>query len=226
MIDVMPTLLAAAGGAPDAAWKVDGANVLDVLQGKAKAPDRTLFWEWQAAPWNMKAAMRGDFKLLDIGGNQFLYNIPADPRRAPHGGRRAPGDLQAAPGGIEGLAGYGSAAVGVSGRDLQVAAPGVAQAEPQRERCGHSIRLCHNTAMLRMLLALSLQFNGWPPMPQDAADLLVKGDVQGSLAVLNASAEGGDAVAMFWLGRWYEEVQGVPHDYAQAMRWYREARRS
>jgi hypothetical protein len=67
------------------------------------------------------------------------------------------------------------------------------------------------------------QFAGWPPLPQDAANLLAKGDVQGSLAVLNASAEGGDAVAMFWLGRWLEEVQGVPHDYAQAMRWYREA---
>ena len=54
-------------------------------------------------------------------------------------------------------------------------------------------------------------------------NLLLKGDVRGSLAVLTASAEGGDAVAMFWLGRSYEEVEGVPHDYGQAMRWYREA---
>ncbi len=83
--------------------------------------------------------------------------------------------------------------------------------------------------MIRLLLTLSLalplaaQFKGWPPAPEAAIDLLVKGDPQGSLAVLRAAAEGGDAVAMFWLGRWLEEAEGVPHDYVEAMRWHREA---
>jgi arylsulfatase A-like enzyme len=79
MIDVMPTFLAAAGGTVDPGWKVDGANLLDFWTGKAKAPDRTLFWEWQVEGGNMHAASRGDFKLLEIGGNQFLYNIRNDP---------------------------------------------------------------------------------------------------------------------------------------------------
>ncbi len=79
MTDVMPSFLAAAGGAPDPAWKVDGANMLEVWMGKTKAPDRTLFWEWQTEGGTMLAAMRGDFKLLEIGGNRFLYNLREDP---------------------------------------------------------------------------------------------------------------------------------------------------
>jgi arylsulfatase A-like enzyme len=79
MTDVFPTFLAAAGGAPDPAWKVDGVNLLDVWMGKARGPDRTLFWEWNVEGGNMHAAMRGDFKLLEIGGNRFLYNVRVDP---------------------------------------------------------------------------------------------------------------------------------------------------
>jgi len=79
MIDVLPTLVAAAGGGVDPAWKVDGANLLDAWSGKAKPPERTLFWEWNAERYNMYAAMRGDFKLLEIGPNKFLYNLRDDP---------------------------------------------------------------------------------------------------------------------------------------------------
>ena len=78
-MDIFPTFLAAAGSAPDPAWKVDGANMLDVWMGKAKPPDRTLFWEFQVEGWNMMAAMRGDFKLLVNGDNRFLYNLREDP---------------------------------------------------------------------------------------------------------------------------------------------------
>jgi arylsulfatase A-like enzyme len=79
MTDVMPSMLAAAGGTPDAAWKVDGMNMLDVWMGKKAAPERTLFWELNAEGGNMLAAMRGDFKYLRIGDNHFLYNVKADP---------------------------------------------------------------------------------------------------------------------------------------------------
>ena len=79
MIDVFPTLLAAAGGVPDPAWKVDGLNLLEVWMGKAPMPERTLFWEWKAEGYDMRAAMRGDFKLLDISGSRFLYNVRQDP---------------------------------------------------------------------------------------------------------------------------------------------------
>jgi len=90
MADVMPSMLAAAGATPDSAWKVDGANMLDVWTGKKKAPERTVFWEYNVGPTRMLAAMRGDFKLLDIGGNQFLYNVEDDPGERRHLNARYP----------------------------------------------------------------------------------------------------------------------------------------
>ncbi|MGH9673602.1 MAG: sulfatase-like hydrolase/transferase [Bryobacteraceae bacterium] len=79
MTDVFPTFLAAAGGAPDPAWKVDGRNLLDAWTGKTPMPERTLFWEFQAEGRDMWAAMRGDFKLLQIGRERFLYDLRSDP---------------------------------------------------------------------------------------------------------------------------------------------------
>lgn len=79
MTDIFPTFLAAAGGTPDPGWKVDGVNLLDVWLGKSQLPERTIFWEWQIEGGDMYAAMRGDFKLLQIGKNRFLYNVRKDP---------------------------------------------------------------------------------------------------------------------------------------------------
>jgi arylsulfatase A-like enzyme len=79
MTDVFPTFVAAAGGTVNPAWQVDGKNMLDVWTGKAPAPDRTVFWEFQTEGIQMYAAMRGDFKLLQIGDNKFLYNVKEDP---------------------------------------------------------------------------------------------------------------------------------------------------
>ncbi len=80
MIDVLPTLLAAAGGLPDRAWKVDGADMLAVWKGQAKAPDRTLFWEWRAEGHNQLAAMRGDLKLVITNqGAAELFDVEKDP---------------------------------------------------------------------------------------------------------------------------------------------------
>jgi len=80
-IDILPTFLAAAGGKPDPAWKVDGVNMLDEWTGKtATPPDRTLFWEFQIENADMQAAMRGDFKLLQAGANFTLYNVRTDPQ--------------------------------------------------------------------------------------------------------------------------------------------------
>ena len=67
MTDVFPTLLAAVGAKPDAAWKIDGMNLLDVWKGKAKTPERTLFWEWRVEGYHQLAAMRGDKKLVITG---------------------------------------------------------------------------------------------------------------------------------------------------------------
>ncbi len=79
MTDVMPSFLAAAGVTPDPSWKVDGANMLDVWRGVSPPPDRTVFWEFTVEGWNMQAAMKGDWKLLQIGENRWLYNVHDDP---------------------------------------------------------------------------------------------------------------------------------------------------
>ena len=78
--DIFPTLLAAAGTAPDESLKIDGKNVLDVWLGKAKSPNRTLFWEWRESGDIQYAAMRGNLKLVISGGNKpELFDVEADP---------------------------------------------------------------------------------------------------------------------------------------------------
>jgi arylsulfatase A-like enzyme len=76
-MDWLPTLLAAAGTQPDAAFPPDGMNLLPVLvEGRAPNP-RKLFWRYKA---NAQAAMRdGDFKYLKIRDNTFLFNVADDP---------------------------------------------------------------------------------------------------------------------------------------------------
>jgi len=80
MIDVMPTLLAAAGTAPEPAWQVDGVNLLEVWRGRQPPPRRTVFFEWREGGDMQLAAMRNEFKLIINGGNKpELYNLTADP---------------------------------------------------------------------------------------------------------------------------------------------------
>lgn len=80
MTDVFPTLLAAAAGAADPAWKLDGRNLLAVWRDQEDAPDRTLFWEWRAEGFHQVAAMRGNLKWIRTGeGPPELYDVEADP---------------------------------------------------------------------------------------------------------------------------------------------------
>jgi hypothetical protein len=59
---------------------VDGRNLLAVWEGKAKAPERTLYWEWRAEGHNQLAAMRGDLKLVVTrGGPPEVFNVVTDP---------------------------------------------------------------------------------------------------------------------------------------------------
>ena len=75
-MDWMPTFLAAAGGAPDPAYPLDGINLLPQLQGAAPVP-RHLYWRYH---FNEQRALRdGDMKYLRINGNEFLFNVVEDP---------------------------------------------------------------------------------------------------------------------------------------------------
>jgi len=81
MIDVFPTVLTAAGGKLKEQWRVDGRNVLPVWEGREKAPERTLFWEWRWEGYWQLAAMRGPFKFVITGkeNRPELFDVVNDP---------------------------------------------------------------------------------------------------------------------------------------------------
>ena len=76
-MDWLPTLLAAAGTAPDPAYPPDGMNLWPRLVPDALPVARQLFWRYKA---NAQQAMRdGDLKYLKILDHTFLFNVVADP---------------------------------------------------------------------------------------------------------------------------------------------------
>jgi len=69
-LDILPTVIAAAGGESDPAWKLDGVNLLPHFEGKTNTPPHdTLYWRF-GTQW---AIRRGDWKLVQSregrGGN-------------------------------------------------------------------------------------------------------------------------------------------------------------
>jgi arylsulfatase A len=80
LIDLLPTMVAAAGGAVDPAWHVDGINLLPILTGQRRGIARTIFWEWQVEGYDQLAAMRGNDKIVVTrGGKPELYDVVVDP---------------------------------------------------------------------------------------------------------------------------------------------------
>jgi len=77
-MDWLPTLLAAAGAAPDPGYAPDGDNLLPVILGQSTPYSRTLFWRYKA---NTQRAVRfGNWKYLKISGNEFLFDVTIDQR--------------------------------------------------------------------------------------------------------------------------------------------------
>jgi arylsulfatase A-like enzyme len=76
-MDWLPTLLAAAGTAPDPASPPDGMNLLPMLTARAAPVTRRLFWRYKANA--QRAARDGDWKFLKILDNTFLFNVAEDP---------------------------------------------------------------------------------------------------------------------------------------------------
>jgi arylsulfatase A-like enzyme len=76
-MDWFPTLLAAAGTRPDPSYPPDGIDLLPSLTGEAAPVRRTLYWRFKS---NAQRAIRdGDWKLLQIRDNTFLFNVVDDP---------------------------------------------------------------------------------------------------------------------------------------------------
>jgi arylsulfatase A-like enzyme len=76
-MDWFPTLLAAAGAAPDPRFPPDGMSLLPMLTDDATPVSRRLYWRYKA---NAQRAVRdGDFKVLKILDHTFLFNVVDDP---------------------------------------------------------------------------------------------------------------------------------------------------
>ena len=76
-MDWLPTLLAAAGAAPDSEHPSDGIDLLPMLMEARPIVPRTLFWRFKANA--QRAARDGDYKFLKILDNTFLFNVVEDP---------------------------------------------------------------------------------------------------------------------------------------------------
>jgi hypothetical protein len=69
--------LSAAGTAPDAAYPPDGQSILGALTQNDPPAPRQLFWRYKANA--QRASRDGNFKILKIRDNTFLFDVVADP---------------------------------------------------------------------------------------------------------------------------------------------------
>jgi arylsulfatase A-like enzyme len=74
-MDFLPTLLAAAGLAPDPAFPSDGENLLAQLAG-TPSRNRQVYWRYKAQ--EQRAYRNGDWKYLLINGREFLFDLSED----------------------------------------------------------------------------------------------------------------------------------------------------
>src|SRR5262249_53749919 len=67
-----------AGTLPDAAYPSDGEDLGPIMTGRAASHARKLYWRYKAG--SQRAIRDGDWKYLQIAGNEFLFDVVTDPR--------------------------------------------------------------------------------------------------------------------------------------------------
>jgi len=91
-LDILPTSVAAAGGKIEPDWKLDGVNLLPLLEGKSTAaPHQALFWRFGV----QYAVRKGDWKLSKTGLDApvRLFNLAKDPGEADDLATKEPGKV-------------------------------------------------------------------------------------------------------------------------------------
>jgi arylsulfatase A-like enzyme len=83
-MDITASILAATGTPVPSDARLEGINLLPILQGKAPQVERVLFWRTggpSAINMNQKAVRSGDWKLIVDGAvtRTFLFDMKADP---------------------------------------------------------------------------------------------------------------------------------------------------
>jgi len=87
-MDFLPTLLAAAGTAPHPDYPSDGLNLLPQWLGQAAPVPRSLYWRFKGLA--QRALRQGDWKYLQVNGNEFLFNLQQDARERANRAEREP----------------------------------------------------------------------------------------------------------------------------------------
>jgi arylsulfatase A-like enzyme len=77
-MDWTATMLAVAGVEPDSAYPLDGIDLLPIVTGTAPVQPRTLAWRTFQRTKH-KALRSGDWKYLDDGEREHLFNLAEDP---------------------------------------------------------------------------------------------------------------------------------------------------
>jgi len=73
-LEIFPTIVAATGAQRDKRVILDGFDMLPVLQGERESPRETMFWKRRS----QRAARVGQWKWIDAGGRQQLFDLSQD----------------------------------------------------------------------------------------------------------------------------------------------------
>jgi arylsulfatase A-like enzyme len=78
-MDLSATILAVTGAPVPADAKLEGINLLPILEGKAPVSERTLFWRVRTAGLDQRAVRSGNWKLLHEGSARLsLFDLSKD----------------------------------------------------------------------------------------------------------------------------------------------------
>ena len=79
IMDLTATIAAATGSPVPPEAKLEGINLLPLLQAGAKPVERTLFFRYTLPARRQRAVRQGDWKLMVDGPNPMLFNLADDP---------------------------------------------------------------------------------------------------------------------------------------------------
>jgi arylsulfatase A-like enzyme len=77
-MDLTASILAATGTAVPVEARLEGTNLLPILEGRVPEVERTLFWRTTTGNRSQKAVRRGDWKVVIDGTHTFVFNVRTD----------------------------------------------------------------------------------------------------------------------------------------------------
>jgi arylsulfatase A-like enzyme len=77
-MDLTASILAATGTSVPADARLEGINLMPILEERAPEVERTLFWRTTTGNRSQKAVRRGDWKVVIDGTHTFVFNVRTD----------------------------------------------------------------------------------------------------------------------------------------------------